>query len=136
MPHYTVLRVHREDNPANKSECQVKFFPIKTRLKSGACIPLVFYADTELEAYGKAVVRFPAFRCYLAVQESGEYDRIIGNLVAKRTAKPKQPPRIEPEGIFRIPVPAVFVPPIPSPVGANIPLANPGVNAGSFFGIG
>jgi hypothetical protein len=84
MPNFYILRVQREDNPADKGECQVKFFPI---LSSFARLPIIVVADDELTAMKNAVSRFPFFRCSLAVQECVNYDRIVAGLVKTRLAK-------------------------------------------------
>lgn len=120
MPYYYILRVVREDNPLNKAECQIKFFPIMgynpwlTRPKPQDAAPIQIEADDEPAAWLLAKARFPFHACSLALQEVISYDRTVAGLVSKRLfrgnanlragAKAKGPiGRCEPSGDSGIP---------------------------------
>jgi hypothetical protein len=80
MEHFIVLRVQREDNPANKDEGVVKFFPVKTADGSDLTIP----AQSEETALAVAVARLPALRLFLAVENVESYNATVARVLAKR----------------------------------------------------
>lgn len=132
MPQFYILRVHREDNPADRRECQVKFFPI------GGKRWITLEAETEAEAFTAALARFPSFRCHLAVQECFSYDRIIETLGKLRRAATERPadrerPRIIAEGLLRIAATADPRTETPSPNRPSEPSRDTEISSISYF---
>jgi hypothetical protein len=82
MPYFYILRVVREDNPLNKSECQVKFYPILT--SDGLGEPVQILGEDEREAWQSAKQLFPFHRRNLAIQETVSYDRTVAGLISQR----------------------------------------------------
>lgn len=97
MPYFYVLRVVREDNPLDRSECQIKFYPILGKnpwlTKPHDAVPIQVEAETDCAAWLLVKTKFPHYHTFLAIQEVISYDRTVAGLITKRLLRGDAGPR-------------------------------------------